>query len=52
MAYIRNKLKSGDIWVDWPSAYRRFDSYFASLDASEPITAGLLKTANRFQRCL
>jgi TnpA family transposase len=41
MAHTRNKLRSGDIWVERSSAYRRFDSYFLSIDASAPIAAGL-----------
>ncbi len=41
MVHIRNKLWSGDIWVERSSAYRRFDSYFLSAEASAPIAAGL-----------
>lgn len=41
MAHIRNKLRSGDIWVERSSGYRRFDSYFLSAEASAPIVAAL-----------
>lgn len=27
LAHLRNKLRSGDVWVERSSAYRRFDSY-------------------------
>ncbi|MFE8108032.1 Tn3 family transposase, partial [Sphingomonas melonis] len=41
MAHLRNKLRSGDIWVERSSGYRQFDSYFLSAAASAPIVAGL-----------
>ena len=30
LAHVRNKLRSGDIWVERSSAYRQFDSYLFS----------------------
>ncbi len=27
LAHLRNKLRSGDVWVERSSAYRKFDSY-------------------------
>lgn len=41
MAHLRNKLRSGDIWVERSSGYRRFASNFLSAEASAPIVAGL-----------
>lgn len=41
MAHIRNKLRSGDIWVARSSGYRRFDSYLLPAEASALIVAGL-----------
>jgi TnpA family transposase len=35
-AHLRNKLRSGDVWVEGSSAYRRFDSYL--LAASDKAT--------------
>jgi hypothetical protein len=31
LAALRDKLRSGDIWVERSSAYRRFDSYLFSV---------------------
>jgi TnpA family transposase len=36
LAHLRNKLRSGDIWVERSSSYRRFDSYL--LASSEAAT--------------
>nr|WP_221211934.1 Tn3 family transposase [Sphingomonas sp. BK481] len=41
MAHIRNKLRSGDIWVARSSGYRQFDSYLLPAEVSAPIVAGL-----------
>jgi hypothetical protein len=40
-AHVRNKLRSGDVWVERSDGYRRFDSYLLSLAEAVPITAGL-----------
>ena len=41
LAHLRNKLRSGDVWVEASSAYRRFDSYMLPSAKAEPIVAGL-----------
>ena len=41
LAHVRNKLRSGDLWVERSSAYRRFDSYLLPTTASAPVVAGL-----------
>jgi len=50
LAHLRNKLRSGDVWVErssgdvWverSSGYRRFDSYMLSSKEAEPIACGL-----------
>jgi hypothetical protein len=41
MAHLRNKLRSGDVWVERSSAYRRFDSYLLPASAAAPIIAEL-----------
>lgn len=40
-AHVRNKLRSGDVWVERSDGYRRFDSYLLPLAEAAPITAGL-----------
>jgi len=47
-AHLRNKLRSGDVWVERSSAYRRFDSYLLSPTAAAPIIKelGLPETAD------
>jgi len=41
LAHLRNKLRSGDVWVERSTAYRQFDSYMLPQAESETITAGL-----------
>lgn len=41
LAHVRNKLRSGDVWVERSSAYRRFDSYLLPAKASAPVVAEL-----------
>ncbi|GCA52888.1 tn3 transposase DDE domain protein [Sinorhizobium sp. KGO-5] len=41
LAHLRNKLRSGDVWVERSSAYRRFDSYLLPERAAAPIVADL-----------
>ncbi len=41
LAHLRNKLRSGDMWVERSSGYRRFDSYMVSSREAEPIACGL-----------
>jgi len=41
LAHLRNKLRSGDVWVERSSGYRRFDSYMVSPKEAEPIVRGL-----------
>ena len=40
-AHVRNKLRSGDVWVERSDGYRRFDSYLLPLAEAVPITTGL-----------
>jgi hypothetical protein len=50
LAHLRNKLRSGDVWVERSSAYRKFDSYLLPEKAVAPIisTLGLPATANEW----
>lgn len=41
LAHVRNKLRSGDLWVERSSAYRRFDSYLLPAASIAPVVAGL-----------
>ncbi|MGX1500808.1 TnpA family transposase [Labrenzia sp. MBR-25] len=41
LAHLRNKLRSGDVWVERSSAYRRFDSYLLPEPTAAPIVSGL-----------
>ena len=41
IAHLRNKLRSGDVWVERSAAYRRFDSYLLSEPQSVPWIAEL-----------
>ena len=41
LAHVRNKLRSGDVWVDRSSSYRRFDSYLVPMATATPIAKGL-----------
>ena len=41
MAHLRNKLRSGDVWVDRSSNYRRFDSYLLPPQDVAPIAIDL-----------
>ena len=41
LATLRNKLRSGDIWVERSSNYRRFDSYLLPTAAVSPVAAEL-----------
>lgn len=48
LAHLRNKLRSGDVWVERSSAYRRFDSYMLSAMVAAPVVSelGLPATAD------
>jgi TnpA family transposase len=50
LATLRDKLRSGDIWVERSSSYRRFDSYLLPLSAVPAATAelGLPATADEW----
>lgn len=50
LAHLRNKLRSGDVWVERSSGYRRFDSYLLSEKAVAPIISalGLPETADQW----
>ncbi len=41
LATLRDKLRSGDIWVERSSSYRRFDSYLLPSSAVPAAAAGL-----------
>lgn len=41
MAHVRNKLRSGDLWVERSANYRRFDTYLLSPSKITPIAASL-----------
>ncbi len=41
LAHLRNKLRSGDVWVEQSAAYRRFDSYQVSAAVAAPIASAL-----------
>lgn len=41
MAHLRNKWRSGDVWVERSSNYRRFDSYLLPAAEVAPIAANL-----------
>ena len=41
LATLRNKLRSGDVWVERSSGYRRFDSYLVPPSAVPPAAAAL-----------
>ena len=41
LAHLRNKWRSGDVWVERPANYRRFDSYLLPQTEVAPIAAGL-----------
>ncbi len=48
LATLRNKLRSGDVWVERSSSYRRFDSYLLPTAAAAPVVSelGLPDTAD------
>ena len=50
MATLRDKLRSGDVWVERSSNYRRFDSYLLPQAAVPDVTAelGLPATADEW----
>lgn len=50
LAHLRNKLRSGDVWVERSAAYRRFDSYLLPAAAAAPVAAtlGLPATADEW----
>ena len=50
LATLRDKLRSGDIWVERSSNYRRFDSYLLPAAAVPPVAAelGLPATADEW----
>lgn len=41
MAHLRNKWRSGDVWVERSSNYRKFDSYLLAPAHAAPIAADL-----------
>lgn len=41
LAHLRNKLRSGDVFVEQSSAYRRFDSYLLPEAGAEPVALAL-----------
>src|SRR3546814_7879070 len=41
IAHLRNKLRSGDVWVERSAGYRRFDSYLLSVPKAKPIVSAL-----------
>ncbi len=41
LAHLRNKLRSGDVWVERSAGYRRFDSYLLSEPDAAPNVASL-----------
>ena len=41
IAHLRNKLRSGDVWVERLAGYRRFDSYLLSEPKAKPIVSAL-----------
>ncbi len=41
LATLRDKLRSGDVWVERSASYRRFDSYLLPPDAVPAVTVGL-----------
>jgi TnpA family transposase len=41
LATLRNRLRSGDVWVERSSNYRRFDSYLLPVSAVAPIAKNL-----------
>jgi hypothetical protein len=43
LATLRDRLRSGDVWVERSSGYRRFDSYLLPADA---VPAGRAQVAS------
>ncbi len=41
LATLRDRLRSGDVWVERSAGYRRFDSYLLPQDAVPAVAAGL-----------
>ena len=41
LAHLRNKLRSGDVWVERSASYRRFDSYLLSEPKAKPVVSAL-----------
>ena len=41
LATLRDKLRSGDVWVERSASYRRFDSYLLPQEAVPAVAAGL-----------
>ncbi len=41
LAHLRNKLRSGDVWVERSSSYRKFDSYLLPEKEVVPIVSAL-----------
>src|SRR3546814_5844776 len=41
IAHLRNKLRSGDVWVERSAGYRRFDSYLLSEPKEKPVVSAL-----------
>ena len=53
LATLRDRLRSGDVWVERSANYRRFDSYLLPPDAVPAIAAklGLPATADEPRCC-
>jgi hypothetical protein len=41
LAHLRNKLRSGDVWVERSAAYRQFDSYLLGEPQARPVVSAL-----------
>ena len=41
IAHLRNKLRSGDVWVERSTGYRRFDTYLLSEEKAQPVVSAL-----------
>src|SRR3546814_18686579 len=39
IAHLRNKLRSGDVWVERSAGYRRFDRYLPSHPRAQPFVS-------------
>jgi TnpA family transposase len=46
LAHLRNKLRSGDVWVERSAAYRQFDSYLLGEPQAKPVVSALPSSAD------